>query len=315
MKAAAAAFFATSLLATIACAAPFAAAPGDTIVEKALEHVVVRGEGLGTLAARHGVSVSLIAERNGIDARKALAVGQRIAIDSRHVVPAQVDDGIVVNVPQRMLFRFAAGRVVAAYPVTVGKRGWATPTGDFTVVNRQTDKTWIVPQSIQAEMLREGKPVLEQVPPGPENPLGRHWIGTSLPGIGLHGTNAPSSIYGFRSHGCVRLHPDDIAALFHSTRVGDRGRIVYRPLLLAVAPDGRIWFEANPDADRREPGSVEFVREMARLQGIDDGAIDWPRVQAALNQRTGQAIEVGVIAPRDIVPDEIGAQEQEVPGR
>jgi len=54
---------------------------------------------------------------------------------------------------------------------------------------------------------------------------------------------------------------------------------------------------------------------MARLQGIDDGAIDWPRVQAALNQRTGQAIEVGVIAPRDIVPDEIGAQEQEVPGR
>jgi L,D-transpeptidase ErfK/SrfK len=302
-------------VAAAASADPFAQAPRDAIVEQALEHVVARGEGLGTLAARHAVSVSLIAERNGIDARKGLAIGQRIAIVSRHVVPAPIDDGIVVNIPQRMLFRFAAGRVVAAYPVTVGKRGWVTPTGDFTVVDRQTDKTWIVPPSIQAEMLREGKPVLTAVPPGPENPLGRHWIGTSLPGIGLHGTNAPASIYGFRSHGCVRLHPDDVAALFAGTRVGDRGRIVYRPLLLAVAADGRIWFEANPDVDRREPGSIDVVREMARLQGIDEAAIDWALVQAALMRRAGNAIDVGVVEPALAARNETGAQAQEVSAR
>ena len=56
-------------------------------------------------------------------------------------------------------------------------------------------------------MRREDKVVLTQVPPGPENPLGKHWVGLSIPGIGIHGTLAPASIYHFQSHGCIRLHP------------------------------------------------------------------------------------------------------------
>jgi len=287
----------------------------DALVEQVLEHVVGRGEGLGSLAARYGVSVAQIAERNALDARARLRIGQRIAIVSRHVVPPEIDDGIVVNVPQRMLFRFERRRIVAAYPVTVGRRDWATPTGDFTVINRQVDKTWIVPASIQEEMRRDGKPVLAEVPPGPENPLGRHWIGTSLPGIGLHGTNAPTSVYGFRSHGCVRLHPEDIAVLFDATRVGDRGRIVYRPLLLAQDRDGRIWFEANPDVYRRGPGSLDAVREMARRQSIDERAIDWPRVEAAMKRRAGNAIEVGAVAMNDATVHNESAQAQEVSAR
>ena len=74
----------------------------------------------------------------------------------------------------------------------------------------QRHKEWIVPESIQEEMRREGKDVLTRVPPGPDNPLGRHWIGLSIGGIGIHGTIAPSSVYHFRSHGCIRLHPDDV---------------------------------------------------------------------------------------------------------
>lgn len=293
---------------------PFSA-PHDAIVEQLREHVVVRGEWLGALAARYGVSVPRIAERNALDPRKPLAVGQRIVIVSRHVVPPAIDEGIVVNIPQRMLFRFEAGRVAAAYPVTVGRRAWATPTGDFIVINRQVDKTWIVPPSIQEEMRREGRPVLTEVPPGPENPLGRHWIGTSLPGIGLHGTNAPASVYGFRSHGCVRMHPDDIAELFAATRVGGHGRIVYRPLLLARAVDGRIWLEANPDAYRLGPGSLDTVREMARLQSIDEREIDWSRVEAALRQRAGDAMDVGVAASDDDVRNEESAHAREEPAR
>src|SRR5690606_17558766 len=126
----------------------------------------------------------------------------------------------------------------------------------------------------------------------PDNPLGRHWIGTSLPGIGLHGTNAPASVYGFRSHGCVRLHPDDIAALFARTRVGDPRRTVYRPPPLAQAVAGHIWSEARPDAPARGPGSSDTVREMARLQSIDDRAIDWSAVARALERRQGNAVDV-----------------------
>jgi L,D-transpeptidase ErfK/SrfK len=67
---------------------------------------------------------------------------------------------------------------------------------------------------------REGKKVLTRVEAGANNPLGKYWLGLSLSGYGIHGTLAPASIYRFQSHGCIRLHPDDIAQLFSQVEVG-----------------------------------------------------------------------------------------------
>ena len=72
------------------------------------------------------------------------------------------------------------------------------PVGRLHVFRMQRHKEWIVPESIQEEMRREGKDVLTRVPPEPDNPLGHHWIGLSIGGIGIHGTIAPSSVYHFR---------------------------------------------------------------------------------------------------------------------
>lgn len=266
----------------------------DAAVDRSALHVVARGDSLASIGARYGVSARLIVAENGLDARKPLRPGATLSVTARHVVPPPLGDGIVINLPQRMLFFFRGGRLASAYPIAVGRSDWPTPTGEFKVINRQTDKTWVVPVSIQEEMRREGKPVLTQVPPGPENPLGRHWIGLSLPAIGIHGTIAPASVYGFRSHGCIRVHPDDVAELFDRVAVGERGRIVYLPLLLAQGGDGRIWFEANPDAYRRGAGTLETVRAMARDRGIAEESIDWQLVASMLRARDGLAREVGV---------------------
>lgn len=266
----------------------------DAVVDRSAVHVVARGDSLASVGARYGVSTRLIVAENGLDARKALRPGTTLKVTARHVVPPPLDDGIVINLPQRMLFHFRGGRLASAYPVAVGRSDWPTPTGEFKVINRQTDKTWVVPASIQEEMRREGKPVLTEVPPGPDNPLGRHWIGLSLPAIGIHGTIAPASVYGFRSHGCIRVHPDDVAELFDRVAVGERGRIVYLPLLLAQGADGRIWFEANPDAYRRGAGTPETVRAMARDRGIAEDSIDWELIATMLRARDGLAREVGV---------------------
>lgn len=277
--------------------APDADTPvGDgTIVDLGGEHRVVRGESLTSVGARYGIAPRLVAEANGLDARARLRVGQSLYVRSRHLAPfaPEVVDGIVINLPQRMAFLFREGRLERGYPVAVGRRDWPTPTGDFTVRTREQDKTWFVPVSIQEETRREGKPVLTQVPPGPDNPLGRHWIGLSLPAIGIHGTNAPASVYGFRSHGCLRMHPDDVADLFDRVAIGERGRIVYEPLLLGRDGGGGIWFEANPDVYRRRAATVDTVREMAREKGIGEDSIDWARVAAMLRERDGQAREVG----------------------
>ncbi|MFA7664748.1 MAG: L,D-transpeptidase family protein [Burkholderiaceae bacterium] len=264
-------------------------------VEVAIEHPVVAGDSLSSLGARYGIAYRLIAEANGLAADAHLKTGERLFVRSRHLVPLghDVSDGIVVNVPQRMAFLFEGGRLAGAWPVTVGRRNWQTPIGPFVVLNRQQDKTWYVPRSIQQEMRREGRPVLTQVPPGPANPLGRHWIGLSLPGIGIHGTNAPASIYGFRSHGCIRMHPDDVAELFARVVTGARGEILYRPLLLARDAAGEIWFEANPDAYRRGGDRLAAVERMADVQGIASAAIDWAQVARMIEQRDGQAQPVG----------------------
>ncbi|HRO58631.1 MAG TPA: L,D-transpeptidase [Burkholderiaceae bacterium] len=192
------------------------------------------------------------------------------------------------------MFLFRAGVPVRSYPAAVGRPDFRTPLGDFAVINRLEDMDWYVPRSIQREMERDGKPVLTRVPPGPDNPLGRHWIGLDMPRIGIHGTNEPDNVYGFVSHGCVRLHPDDIAQLFGILKRGSIGTIAYQPLLLARDERGAIWFEANPDVYDRAPASLETVRAMAAEQGIDAESIDWPRVQAALDARDGQAREVGL---------------------
>jgi lipoprotein-anchoring transpeptidase ErfK/SrfK len=90
--------------------------------------------------------------------------------ESLSLTDSEAGDAILVNVPQRM------------------------PLGEYEIDERVTDKPWIVPRSIQEEMRREGKPVLTIVPPGPDNPLGRHWLGLSRVSCGIHGTIVPASI-------------------------------------------------------------------------------------------------------------------------
>ncbi|HSW50215.1 MAG TPA: L,D-transpeptidase, partial [Bryobacteraceae bacterium] len=59
------------------------------------------------------------------------------------------------------------------------------------------------------------------VPPGPLNPLGPRWMGLSLKGYGIHGTNSPNSVGGAKSHGCIRMRNGDVEELFELVRVGD----------------------------------------------------------------------------------------------
>lgn len=258
------------------------------------EHDVTSGESLGSLAARYGVGGRLIASGNGLDKAASLQRGARLSIDNRHIVPAAVDEGIVVNIPQRMLFLVHEGQPELAFPVGLGRSDWHTPTGAFAVHDMQPDKTWIVPPSIQAEMQRQGKPTVTEVPPGPDNPLGRYWIGLSLRNIGIHGTIAPLSVYRFASHGCIRLHPQDIQALYSAVSPGTPGRIVYEPVLLAKLPDGSIYLEVNPDIYGRQPDALAAARLLAERAGISN-AIDWKQAAEVAGQREGIARQVGSI--------------------
>ncbi len=257
-------------------------------------HVVTvsRGDTLARLGSRYGVDPRTIADDNGIPVDQPLAVGTSLTIDNRHIVPpSRAGLALGVNVPQRMVFVFSGAGAVG-YPVAVGRSGWQTPLGDFSIVSKETNPTWDVPESIRAEARRAGRSLPLKVPPGPNNPLGAYWLGLSLGSVGIHGTNAPSSVYHAITHGCIRMHADDIAALFGQVTVGSTGEVRYQPVLLAVVDGGDVFLEVHRDVYGRGPrDATEFVQGLARALGVFD-RIDWTAAADVLRRRDGVARSV-----------------------
>jgi L,D-transpeptidase ErfK/SrfK len=252
-------------------------------------YIVQPGDTLTSIGARLGVARATLIEMNGLVSPYRLAPGQTIDVDNTHIAVADPQVSLTINIAQRLLV-LTEGASARAYPVTVGRSTWQTPAGAFTIISKETDPAWDVPVSIQREMQQQGKPVITRMEPSPENPLGRHWIGLSLAGLGIHGTNVPSSIYAFASHGCIRLHPDDVADLFQRVAVGTKGTLVYQPVIVALI-DGRVWIEAHPDVYRLAADAVSVVRAAVESEGLAS-RIDWVRVDEVLHQRRGRAVDV-----------------------
>ncbi|MFQ5811352.1 MAG: L,D-transpeptidase family protein [Armatimonadota bacterium] len=112
---------------------------------------------------------------------------------------------------RRLTLRFR-GKEAQSFPVCVGK-GRATPLGSYRVANKVVWPAW---RSIYTGAL---------VPGGRGNPLGARWLGLTARGsgghaIGIHGTNAPSSIGRAASAGCIRMHNKDIITVHEKVMVG-----------------------------------------------------------------------------------------------
>ncbi len=280
---------------------PASAEPAQGMLSgQRFQYTVQPGDFLLKIGARFGVSARVIATDNGLRYEGYIYPDQKLWIDNRHIVPVLQHmneqgnglqgDGLYINLPQRMLYLIRGGHLQAAYPVGLGKPSWPTPMGCFKVTGKEQDKEWRVPLSIQQEMAEAGQEVKKLVPPGPDNPLGRHWLELSLPAIGIHGTTAPSSIYRFQSHGCIRLHPEDIEALYAQVEPGLSGQIVYEPLLLAEI-DGRVYLEAHEDIYDKGGADFETLQRMAAERGLTD-RIDWSRAYEVLTGFEGVARDV-----------------------
>jgi len=267
----------------------------SAIVGREFRYVVVRGDSLTRVGARFGVDVSTLAAANGLSASAFLKEGQELQIDNRHIVPAFMDKGIVINIPQRMLFFFNQPHAIRAFPVALGRPDWPTPTGRFTIVNKRENPEWKVPESIQEEMRREGKAVMTCVPPGPDNPLGAYWFGLSIPGYGIHSTVAPASIYHFYTHGCIRLHPDDMAEIFSDVKPRIQGQLLYQRLMVAKVGK-QVFLEVHRDIYRKDPNVVRSFVEIIRNHDFGS-SLDWDKVIEIIGKQEGIAREVSTNDP------------------
>ena len=107
------------------------------------------------------------------------------------------------------------GRALS-YPVGVGRAGrqWA---GRAVISGKHVKPAWAPPPDIAKA--RPGLPA--SIAGGaPSNPMGAAALTLSGGDYAIHGTNDPSSIGGFVSYGCIRMHNQDITDLFDRVSVG-----------------------------------------------------------------------------------------------
>jgi lipoprotein-anchoring transpeptidase ErfK/SrfK len=141
----------------------------------------------------------------------APAATQQPAPDTQ-VQPAATKRVIVVSLEDHKLALVEDGKVKKIYSVAVGKPSTPSPVGTFTIARRVMNPTYSHDGRI--------------VPPGPNNPVGTRWMGLSIPGYGIHGTNVPSSIGKAASHGCIRMAKKDLEELYPMVEVGDTVELI-----------------------------------------------------------------------------------------
>jgi L,D-transpeptidase ErfK/SrfK len=140
-------------------------------------------------------------------------------------------------------------------------------------------------------MEEKGKEVLTEVPPGPDNPLAGYWIGLSVGGYGIHGTNAPATVYDYRSHGCIRMNRADAAKLFNYAYVGQPVEIIYKPVLLTRTKDGKIFAEVHKDVYNVSRNPVQEIQRSVESSNLNKH-LDWNRVKEVAQDKEGIAREV-----------------------
>lgn len=125
---------------------------------------------------------------------------------------------IVVKTNERRLYLVLGNGRALRYPVGVGRVGkqWS---GTSFIDGKYIKPAWSPPAEI-----RRDKPGIPSVIPGgsPRNPMGVAAMTLNGGQYAIHGTNAPGSIGGFVSYGCIRMYNQDITDLFDRVGVGTR---------------------------------------------------------------------------------------------
>jgi murein L,D-transpeptidase YcbB/YkuD len=122
-------------------------------------------------------------------------------------VIASASLNIQVDLDDRELRVYEEDELLETYPVAIGKDEKPTPTGDFSIRKIIWNPSWVPPN----EKWARGKTAK---PPGhPENPMKRVKMFFKEPDYYIHGTGEIDSLGQKKSHGCVRMAPDDVTKL------------------------------------------------------------------------------------------------------
>jgi lipoprotein-anchoring transpeptidase ErfK/SrfK len=159
---------------------------------------------------------------------------------------------IVIDTPNTYLYYVLGNGQAVRYGIGVGRDGFRW-SGTQRVARKAEWPDWHPP----AEMVARQPYLPRFMAGGPSNPLGARalYLGNSI--YRIHGTNAPSTIGGRVSSGCIRMLNDDVVDLYGRVRVGTK---------VVVLPDSRT---RTRDIARRLDPSYDHAVSFYEAQAQD----------------------------------------------
>ncbi len=232
--------------------------------------------------------------------------GQEVTLPSQFILPVAPMQGLVLNIPEMRLYYYppklkGKPQEVITYPLGVGREGWKTPYLKTKIVEKKANPNWYPPESIRKEHEEAGDPLPKVVKAGPDNPLGAFAMRLGNRDYLIHGTNKPYGIGMRVSHGCIRLYPEDIEALFKEVSLKTPVNIINQPYKIGVK-DNVIYLEAHPfldeDTQKYENNLTSVVALIIEVSDDKDYELDWSTAYAAINKPTGLPIVIGKYIPK-----------------
>jgi L,D-transpeptidase ErfK/SrfK len=271
----------------------------QTTIGASSTHLVRKGDTFLDLARQYDLGYNELVAANPTVDPWLPAVGTNLVIPSEWILPAGTREGFVVNIPEMRLYYYlpashgSDASTVVSYPVGLGRQEWRTPKADFRVRGKTKNPVWVLPETVKVERIAEKGFAEEFIPGGhPDNPLGRHRIELTLGAYAIHGTNKLWGVGMQVSHGCVRLYPEDIAALFPLAEVGAKGRFDYQPVKIGVR-GGRVLVEVHEDIYGHTPWLWLEAQAVMQASGLQQ-YIDQAKLQAAVEAAAGIPTDVGL---------------------
>jgi hypothetical protein len=113
------------------------------------------------------------------------------------------------------------------------------------------------------------------------------------------------------THGCIRMYPEDVAALFPIVPTGTKVWLINDPVKVAYV-DGELLLEAHPPVDKEgqkvDPNREVLAKLLDQALGDSTVAIDWDLAGETLQAAKGVPTLVGLQADLDGEPSPGGTQ-------
>lgn len=274
----------------------------EAVVGKSMETIAHYEDTLVDIARRHSLGFDEIRHANPKLDTWLPGEGTEVILPTHFILPDALREGVVINVAEMRLYYYPPALAgerpqVVTYPISIGRGDWETPLVTTKITSKVKDPAWYPPESVRKEHAAQGDILPKVVPPGPGNPLGQYALHLGLASYLIHGTNKPFGIGMQVTHGCIRLYPEEIEALFQAVEVGTPVRIVDQPYKAGwqgerLYLDAHTLLDGKGKADSAQNLTPVVGQVIAATHGRESYPVDWDKVRQVVHDRAGVPIAI-----------------------